>query len=180
MPSTTSQAGRGSFRWVMGMLAGLGLLVAALPVVIILIMSFSGGTNLDFPPSSLSLRWYGAAFDVLFGDKSEGSMSAFSAMSSSLIVGLLTMLASVSVCVPLSYAVVRSRGRWRHLAELLFTLPIVFPLVVLGVAYWLIRRGRRHGAHAWTEATCPACLGLHLVPHRLRLDHREIVGASAK
>ena len=48
MPSTTSRAGRGSFGWVMGTLAGLGLLIAALPVVIILIMSFSGGTNLDF------------------------------------------------------------------------------------------------------------------------------------
>ncbi|UUZ67715.1 hypothetical protein LP416_24790 [Polaromonas sp. P2-4] len=122
----------------MGTLAGLGLLIAALPVVIILIMSFSGGTNLDFPPQSLSLRWYGAAFDVLFGDKSEGTMSAFSAMTSSLIVGLITMVASVCVCVPLSYAVVRSQGRWRHVAELLFTLPIVFPLVVLGVAYLLM------------------------------------------
>ena len=138
MPSTTSHAGRGSFGWVMGTLAGLGLLIAALPVVIILIMSFSGGTNLDFPPQSLSLRWYGAAVDVLFGEKSEGTMSAFSAMTSSLIVGLITMLASVCVCVPLSYALVRSQGRWRHLAELLFTLPIVFPLVVLGVAYLLM------------------------------------------
>lgn len=137
-PSVRSHTGRGSFGLVMGALAGLGLLIAALPVVIILIMSFSGGTNLDFPPSSLSLRWYGAAVDVLFGEKSEGTMSAFSAMSSSFIVGLVTMLASVCVCVPLSYALVRSQGRWRQLAELLFTLPIVFPLVVLGVAYLLM------------------------------------------
>lgn len=134
----TSAHERGSFGWVMAALAGLGLLIAALPVIIILLMSFSGGNNLDFPPSSLSLKWYGAALDVLFGDKSEGSMSAFSAMTSSLIVGVVTMLVSVLACVPLSYAVVRSHRSWHQSAELLFTLPLVFPLVVLGVAYLLM------------------------------------------
>jgi len=136
--SRRSSADRGSFGIVMNSLAVLGLAIAALPVVVILIMSFSGGTTLDFPPTSLSLRWYGSAIDVLFGEKSEGTMSAFSALGSSLTVGVFTMLATVLVCVPLSYALVRSGGRWRHAAELLFTLPIVFPLVVLGVAYLLM------------------------------------------
>jgi len=133
-----TSAHRGSFGIVMTALAVLGLAIAALPVVVILIMSFSGGTTLDFPPQSLSLRWYVSAIDVLFGEKSEGSMSAFSALGSSLAVGVLTMLTTVLVCVPLSYSLVRSRGRWRQSAELLFTLPIVFPLVVLGVAYLLM------------------------------------------
>ncbi|MDB5894175.1 MAG: binding-protein-dependent transport system inner rane component [Rhodoferax sp.] len=136
--SRRHSAQRGSFGIVMNGLAVLGLAIAALPVVVILIMSFSGGTTLDFPPTSLSLRWYGAAIDVLFGDKSNGTMSAFSALGSSLAVGVATMLATVLVCVPLSYALVRSRGPWRQAAELLFTLPIVFPLVVLGVAYLLM------------------------------------------
>ncbi|TMB92904.1 MAG: hypothetical protein E6J45_01135 [Chloroflexi bacterium] len=43
-------------------------------------------------------------------------------------------------------------------------LAVIAALVVAGVTFWLIRRGRRAGAHAWTEATCPACLLLHLVP----------------
>ena len=127
-----------SFRLVMAGLAGLGLLIATLPVVVIIIMSFSGGTNLDFPPSSLSLRWYGAALNVLLGEKSEGTMSAFSAMTTSFMVGAITMVLSVLVCVPMSYALERSRGRMRQWAELVFTLPIVFPLVVLGVAYLLM------------------------------------------
>ena len=136
--SRRTSAHRGSFGIVMTSLAVLGLAIAALPVVVILIMSFSGGTTLDFPPQSLSLRWYVSAIDVVFGEKSEGSMSAFSALGSSLAVGVLTMLTTVLVCVPLSYSLVRSRGRWRQSAELLFTLPIVFPLVVLGVAYLLM------------------------------------------
>lgn len=52
-------------------------------------------------------------------------------------------------------------------------------LVVAGVAYWLIRHGRRRGAHAWTEATCPACIALHAVPHRWRLDHHELEAKPA-
>lgn len=127
-----------SFRLVMATLAGFGLLIATLPVVVIVIMSFSGGSNLDFPPSALSLRWYGAALNVLWGEKSEGTMSAFSAMSTSFMVGAITMVLSVLVCVPMAYALERSRGRMRQWAELVFTLPIVFPLVVLGVAYLLM------------------------------------------
>jgi membrane protein DedA with SNARE-associated domain len=51
-------------------------------------------------------------------------------------------------------------------------------LVVFGIAYWLIRRGRKRGGHAWTEATCPACIALHLVPVRLRVDPHKIVDGS--
>jgi putative spermidine/putrescine transport system permease protein len=53
-------------------------------------------------------------------------------------VGLITMLASVLVCIPLAYALVRRGGRAQRWVELLFTMPLVFPLVVLGVSYLLI------------------------------------------
>jgi hypothetical protein len=33
--------------------------------------------------------------------------------------------------------------------------------------FWLVRRGRRAGAQAWTEAACPACLALGLLSERL-------------
>ena len=51
-------------------------------------------------------------------------------------------------------------------------------LVVGGAAYWLIRHGRRRGAHAWSEATCPACIALHMVPARLRIDHSDLAPAG--
>ena len=47
-------------------------------------------------------------------------------------------------------------------------------LVLAGAAYWLIRHGRRRGAHAWSEATCPACIALHMVPARMRIDHSDL------
>lgn len=53
-------------------------------------------------------------------------------------------------------------------------------LVVAGVAYWLIRHGRRRGTHAWSEATCPACIALHAFLHRWRVDQHELVSTPAK
>ena len=133
-----SRSNSGSFRVAMLALAGVGLLVAALPVLVIVIMSFSGDTSLQFPPRSLSMRWYGAALDVLRGEGGDSTVSAFEAMAMSFSVGAITMCAGVLVCVPLAYALVRSVGRWRQWVELLFTLPLVFPLVVMGVAYLLL------------------------------------------
>ncbi len=149
----------GSFRLVMATLAGLGLLIAALPVLIIVIMSFSGDANLKFPPSSVSLRWYGAAWNVLSGESSDNPMSALSGLLTSFGVGVLTMCACVVACVPLAYALVRGSGRSRRGVELLFTLPLVFPLVVLGVAYLLM------------SETLAAQLGLELGIFRLVIPH---------
>jgi putative spermidine/putrescine transport system permease protein len=84
------------------------------------------------------MRWYVEALNVLWGDKSEGTMTAFSAMSTSFMVGVFTMTASVLVCVPMAYGMARSRGPMRQGLDILFTLPIVFPLVVLGVAFLVL------------------------------------------
>jgi membrane protein DedA with SNARE-associated domain len=37
---------------------------------------------------------------------------------------------------------------------------VVVGLVVLAAVFWVVRRGRRGGVQAWTEAACPACLVL--------------------
>lgn len=133
-----SRSNRGSFRVAMLALAGAGLLVAALPVLVIVVMSFSGDKSLQFPPQAWSMRWYGAALDVLRGEGSDSTVSAFEAMAMSFGVGAITMVTAVLACVPLAYAMVRSAGRWRRWVDLLFTLPLVFPLVVMGVAYLLL------------------------------------------
>jgi membrane-associated protein len=56
--------------------------------------------------------------------------------------------------------------------------PVLAALAVLiagGLALWLIRRGRRGGLEAWTEACCPACLALGLAAAA-----RQAMGGSAK
>jgi putative spermidine/putrescine transport system permease protein len=128
----------GSLRLAVLALAGIGVAVAALPVLVIVVMSFSGDASLQFPPRSLSLRWYAAALQVLGGDGGGGTLSALDTLATSFAVGAITMVAGVLACVPLAYALVRGHGRWKQWVELLFTLPLVFPLVVLGVAYLLL------------------------------------------
>lgn len=126
------------FRWLLISIAALGLLIAVLPVIIIVIMSFSDSVLLDFPPSGFSLQWYQKAFGVLYDNGEASVMSAYSSVKSSLLVSLITMVVTVFACVPLSYAMVRGSKRWRQTSEILFTIPLIFPLVVLGVAYLLM------------------------------------------
>jgi putative spermidine/putrescine transport system permease protein len=134
-----SRACAGSFRNTMLALAALGLVFAALPVLVIVAMSFSGGTTLDFPPQSISLRWYEAAFRTLgSGDGDAGGSGALGALQASLAIGLITIILSVTACLPLAYVLVRRGGAWRLWIEQLFGLPLVLPLVVLGLAYLLM------------------------------------------
>jgi hypothetical protein len=43
---------------------------------------------------------------------------------------------------------------------------VVLALVLGAAAFWLVRRGRKGGAQAWTEAACPACLALGVLGER--------------
>lgn len=43
-------------------------------------------------------------------------------------------------------------------------------IAALGVALWVLRRGKRAGSQAWTEAGCPACLALGAIASRTRAD----------
>lgn len=138
--------GGGSYSLVMRLLAGIGIVIAAAPVVIIFIMSFSASETSSFPPSEFSLRWYESALKLFSSDQSSGVATA---LTSSLLVGLLVMVFSVSSCIPLAYALVRGQKRLRHSMELLFTLPLVFPLVMLGIAFLLIAESLRWELGIW-------------------------------
>lgn len=53
-------------------------------------------------------------------------------------------------------------------------LAVLLAVAAGGVAVWLVRRGRRRGAQAATEACCPACLALGaLVPNAFGLGGLE-------
>lgn len=138
-----------SFRLVMLSLATLGVVISAAPVVIIFIMSFSASETPSFPPAELSLRWYESAIELFTSSESSGGQSVVNALSNSLLVGGIVMLLSVSACIPLAYALIRGSRRLRHGMELLFTLPLVFPLVMLGIAFLLIAESLKWELGIW-------------------------------
>src|SRR3954447_13639777 len=44
---------------IVGAIAGFGMLLLLAPTLVVVIISFTGGITLKFPPPSWSLRWYG-------------------------------------------------------------------------------------------------------------------------
>lgn len=119
-------------------LSGVILLLAVLPILTMIVMSFSGASNLDFPPSSFSLQWYEAAWRTFVSPDASDVLSLGQALGTSLLVSCLTMLLATLVAVPASYALTRCEFRGKAVALQLMSLPLVFPMVVLGLALLLV------------------------------------------
>jgi putative spermidine/putrescine transport system permease protein len=121
-----------------GILSGFILLLAVLPILTMIVMSFSGASNLDFPPSSYSLQWYEAAWNTFVSPDSSDVLSLGKAMTTSLMVACLTMIFATIIAVPAAYALTRCEFRGKAVALQLMSLPLVFPMVVLGLALLLV------------------------------------------
>lgn len=141
--------GGGSYRWAIIILATIGILISSLPVIIVTIMSFSGAETSSFPPSSFSLRWYSDVIDLFVNEDSSSAQSVVDSVRTSLIVAVIVMVISTAVCIPLAYALARGERKIRVGMELLFTLPLVFPLVILGIAFLLIAESLRLEIGIW-------------------------------
>ena len=114
------------------------LFLAVTPILTMIVMSFSGSANLDFPPSSYSLQWYKAAWQTFVSPDESDVLSLGKAMTTSLMVACLTMVFATLIAVPASYALTRCEFRGKAFAMQLMSLPLVFPMVVLGLALLLV------------------------------------------
>lgn len=142
----------GSYRFVILLLATLGILVSSLPVIVVTVMSFSASEYSSFPPEGFSLRWYGDVINLFTSEDASSAQSVVGSTLTSLLVALITMVISTAVCIPLAYALARGERRVRDGMELLFTLPLVFPLVILGIAFLLIAESLRLDLGIWRIA----------------------------
>src|SRR5947209_12801967 len=84
-------------------LACVGLMA---PIVIVVILGFSGDGYLHFPPSSLSLQWFGRFL---------GNLQWQRALLSSLIIGVIACLISTAVGFFAAYAFLRIEFRGKKL-----------------------------------------------------------------
>ncbi|RQT22492.1 ABC transporter permease [Burkholderia cepacia] len=121
-----------------GTLATLVLCLAALPIVTMITMSFGSSGTLEFPPRDLSLHWYRAAWQTFVTTDAGSAQSMGAALTTSLVVAIATMLVATAVSVPAAYALSRYRFRGKTFVEQLVALPIVYPLVMLGLALLLV------------------------------------------
>ncbi|WP_315928153.1 ABC transporter permease [Mesorhizobium sp. SP-1A] len=108
-------------------IAGVLCAVLVLPIVIVVILSFSGDRFLSFPPSSVSLQWY-ARF---FGD--DGWRSALFA---SLAIAAATCVISTVLGFLGAYAFVRGRIPAKQLMLSFVLLPLIVPHIITAIALY--------------------------------------------
>lgn len=104
------------------------LLFLALPVFIVVPMSFSASSSLRFPPEGFSLRWYAAVFS---------DPNWLAAMRTSLLLGLASSTLALILGSLAAYALVRGRFRLREALLSNFIAPLIIPTVILAVALYL-------------------------------------------
>lgn len=114
------------------------LLLAAAPILTMIVMSFGMSDTLDFPPASFGLRWYRSAWHTFVAPDAGDTLSMGAALSTSLVVAIATMVIATAVSVPAAYALARYRFRGKAFVEQLVALPITYPLVMLGLALLLV------------------------------------------
>ncbi|MFB9984536.1 ABC transporter permease subunit [Mesorhizobium kowhaii] len=98
------------------------------PGLVIIVMSFSGGEYLEFPPSSLSFKWYLSFFT---------DPTWTGALLTSLQVGLAVAFLSVLTGTLAAYGLSRTSPGTRRLVTLVILTPITFPVIVVGIAAYL-------------------------------------------
>lgn len=101
------------------------LLILWIPIFFVSFMSFAEGGVLSFPPDGLTLGWY---------REFAATQSAFDAIITTVQVGIIATPISVFLAILLAYGLVRYDFRGKSLLYLLITLPMLIPLVVVGIA----------------------------------------------
>lgn len=110
------------------------LVLLMLPTLIVIPMSFSDSSYLEFPPQQWSLRWYREYF---------GSEQWMSATWTSLQAALLTTLIATPLGTLAAYGMSQLSARWRNGLQLVVLMPLVVPviLVAVGVFHLYARLG---------------------------------------
>jgi putative spermidine/putrescine transport system permease protein len=124
------------------------------PIVIVVILAFSGDGYLHFPPSSLSLRW----FTRFFGD-----VQWQRAMLSSVIIGAIACVVSTTIGFFAAYAFLRVEFPGKRLLLSLMLTPIIVPNIITAIAmYYLAGKLHLIGNFLWL-GLCHAVIALPIV-----------------
>lgn len=107
--------------------AAAGLVAAFLlaPLVVPVIISFSDTAFVTWPPRGFTLRWYG---------KILGEAEFTSSFRFSLMLAVLATLGALGLGTPAAIGLVRYRFPGRGLVQGLLLSPLIFPMLVTGIA----------------------------------------------
>ena len=114
-----------SFHAAIGLLALFGIILLVAPTLVVLIVSFTSGFSLKFPPPGYSLRWYAALIDA---------WQLQFAAANSFKVAIWTTVASVGLGVAAALGIGRSRALSARILDSLFMSPLVLPALAFGLS----------------------------------------------
>ena len=124
------------------------------PIVIVVILAFSGDGYLRFPPTSFSLQW----FDRFFG-----SPQWQRALLSSLIIGTIACIVSTTIGFFGAYAFLRTEFRGKKLLLSLMLTPIIVPSIITAIAmYYFAGKLGLIGNFLWL-GLCHAVIAMPIV-----------------
>jgi putative spermidine/putrescine transport system permease protein len=119
---------RNVWNLVLGLFSMGVILFLSIPLIIVVLMSFSSASSLEFPPPGFSFRWYSSFFtDPLWMEAVRTSVLVSAAASTiALIFGVLA-----------SYGLSVSDFRGKNLIIGNFIAPMIIPTIITGVALYL-------------------------------------------
>lgn len=114
-----------ALRGLLGGIATLAVLLLLAPTVVVIVVSFTNGYSLKFPPPGYSLRWYQALGDAW--------QLQFAALNSLKVASAATLI-SVLLGVPAAMAIARSERAMARVLDSLFMSPLILPALAFGLA----------------------------------------------
>ena len=112
-------------RIALAVFTGLFVVFLLLPMVVVVVVSFSSSSFIAFPMPGFSLKWYERA--LTYGP-------FMSSLVTSINLALAATLVGTLLGIPASLAVARSRSRWAGLVANFLLTPLSMPGIVLGFA----------------------------------------------
>jgi putative spermidine/putrescine transport system permease protein len=116
-------------RGVRGTATVVAFMLIVVPILIVVVTAFSPLDYFEFPPRSLSLRWF-AEFFRLDNMRNAFALSLELALLAATLATLLGTMGALFLA--------RRRGWLAGLLQTLFLAPLVFPTIILGVALLLL------------------------------------------
>jgi putative spermidine/putrescine transport system permease protein len=114
---------------VLRLYVGAVLLFLILPTLIVIPMSFSDSSSLQFPPTDWSLRWYRAYFS---------SQEWMAATVVSVRVALLTTVLATVLGTAAAYGLHFSKARWAAVSRMILAVPLIMPVILIGVGVFFL------------------------------------------
>lgn len=113
--------------WTVRLAGALVICTLILPIVVVMIISFSKASYLTFPPPGWSLQWYAKFFN------DSNWMRAF---WNSLTIAAISAVIAVGLGATAAMGIVRSDIRWKSAVMVLLVSPMIVPPVVLGLSLY--------------------------------------------